>query len=75
MPPTTRMPIGLATLAITATLIAAATGCTGAARPTSGQGGSDQAAPTFDVRLLSGQRVTNLSVRGKPTLISFFASW
>ncbi len=45
---------------------------------TSPNGQSGQAlgpAPAFDLETLTGQRVTNETLKGRPTLLTFGASW
>lgn len=42
---------------------------------TTGGGTTGRAAPAIDLPLLGGGRLTNASLMGKPTLLSFSATW
>lgn len=58
----------------------AAGGCTTGGAPATGGGSvgdaaAPAAAPTFDLATLNGPRMTNQTFAGKPTLLTFSASW
>ena len=68
--PKRAMALAVAGALVALTLAACATG---GGAPTAG--GNPKAAPTFYLATLTGTRVTNQTLKGKPALITFYASW